>query len=327
MTEAVATRLAAILATVALGWMAARAGWLGRSSQGRDTTAAEVLGQAAFYLFVPALLFRTMARLDLATLPWRLLAAYFVPAVVVTLLVYGWLRRRASTQAADAATGTVAAVYGNGVQLGIPMAAALFGERGLALHIALVSLHGLILLSLLTVLVESDLARAHGGRTRWQTLRSTLRNTVIHPVMLPVLLGLAFQLSGLNLHPVLDLTLQGLGSAVVPLCLVLIGVSLAAYGVQGRLRAAVRLALLKLLVLPAVVLGVAHLGFGLHGLPLAVLVMMAALPVGSNALIFAQRYGVLQSEASTAIVISTVAFAVTSTLWLAVLEAAGLLGT
>ena len=67
MTEAVATRLAAIPATVALGWIAARAGWLGRSGQGRDTTAAEVLGQAAFYLFVPALLFRTMVRLDLAT--------------------------------------------------------------------------------------------------------------------------------------------------------------------------------------------------------------------------------------------------------------------
>jgi hypothetical protein len=138
------------------------------------------------------------------------------------------------------------------------MAAALFGERGLALHIALVSMHGLILLSLLTVLVETDLARAHGGRTRWQTLRSTLRNTLIHPVMLPVLLGLAFQLSGLHLHPVLDLTLQGLGSAVVPLCLVLIGVSLAAYGVQGRLLAAMQWSLLKLLVLPTAVLLVAH---------------------------------------------------------------------
>lgn len=325
MTKAVATRLAAILATVALGWIAARAGWLGRSGQGRDTTAAEVLGQAAFYLFVPALLFRTMVRLDLATLPWRLLAAYFVPAVLVTLLVYGWRRRRGPTPAADAATGTVAAVYGNGVQLGIPMAAALFGERGLALHIALVSMHGLILLSLLTVLVESDLARAHGGRTRWQTLRSTLRNTVIHPVMLPVLLGLAFQLGGLHLHPVLDLTLQGLGSAVVPLCLVLIGVSLAAYGVRGRLLAAVQWSVLKLLVLPAAVLLAAHFGFGLQGLPLAVLVMMAALPVGSNALIFAQRYGVLQAESSSAIVISTVAFAATSTLWLALLGAAGLL--
>ena len=39
-----------------------------------------------------------------------------------------------------------------------------------------------------------------------------------------------------------------------------------------------------------------------------------------------RRYGVLQAESSSAIVISTVAFAATSTLWLAVLGAAGLIG-
>ena len=60
---------------------------------------------------------------------------------------------------------------------------------------------------------------------------------------------------------------------------------------------------------------------GLSGLPLAVLVMMAALPVGSNALIFAQRYDTLQAEATAAIVFSTVGFALAATLWLAVLGA------
>jgi predicted permease len=49
--------------------------------------------------------------------------------------------------------------------------------------------------------------------------------------------------------------------------------------------------------------------------------MMSALPVGSNALIFAQRYGALQAEATAAIVLSTVAFAATAGLWLAVLHA------
>jgi hypothetical protein len=64
---------------------------------------------------------------------------------------------------------------------------------------------------------------------------------------------------------------------------------------------------------------VAALGFGLSGLPLAVLVMMAALPVGTNALIFAQRYDTLQAQATTAIVFSTLVFAGTATLWLGVL--------
>jgi malonate transporter and related proteins len=64
---------------------------------------------------------------------------------------------------------------------------------------------------------------------------------------------------------------------------------------------------------------VAHWGFGLAGVPLAVLVMAAALPVGSNALLFAQRYATLEGEATAAIVLSTVAFVGTSALWLALL--------
>jgi malonate transporter and related proteins len=73
------------------------------------------------------------------------------------------------------------------------------------------------------------------------------------------------------------------------------------------------------MLLPASVLVVAHWGFGLSGVPLAVLVMAAALPVGSNALLFAQRYATLEGEATAAIVLSTVAFVGTSALWLALL--------
>ena len=175
MSLAVIYKLLAIVATVALGWLAARQGWLGRIGQGNDP--ARVLGNAAFYLFVPALLFRTMARLDLAAQPWHTLAAYFVPAVAYALVVYAWQRRGAAPGAA-AATRTVGAVYGNAVQLGIPMATALFGEAGLALHIALVSMHGVVLLTLLTALVETDLARANPAATPAATALNTLLSLI-----------------------------------------------------------------------------------------------------------------------------------------------------
>jgi predicted permease len=134
-----------------------------------------------------------------------------------------------------------------------------------------------------------------------------------------VLLGLAWNLTGLPLPPPVDEALRVLGSAVVPVCLVLIGLNLAQYGLRGRVRGALGLSALKLLLLPALVLLVAHLGFGLEGMPLGVVVMLAALPTGSNALIFAQRYDTHQAEATAAIVVSTTAFALTSSLWIAVL--------
>ena len=325
MTLVVFYKLLAILFIVVLGWGAGRMHWLGTGNDASDP--ARVLSNAALYIFIPALLLRTTVRLDFAALPWRTVGAFFVPAVALLLAVYGWQRWRGAAGRDGSAAPAVRALtasFGNSVQLGIPLAAALFGESGLAIHVALISLHALILLSVSTLLVELDLARAmrrDGGApsTLAATLVTTLRNTVIHPVMLPVLIGLAWNAGGLGLHPVVDETLLVLGSAVVPVCLVLIGLSLAYYGVQGQLRGALGLTAAKLLALPALVLVVAHWGFGLAGLPLAVLVVMAALPVGANPLIFAQRYQTLAGEATAAIVLSTLAFVATLAGWLAVL--------
>jgi len=211
--------------------------------------------------------------------------------------------------------------FGNTVQLGIPMAQALFGEPGLAVHLAIVSLHALTILTVVTLLVEVDLAREQarssgvrpGLRT---TLLSTVRATVIHPVVLPVLAGLGWNLARLPLPGLVDETLLMLGQAVVPLCLVIIGISLERHGVRGALKGASWLAAGKLLALPALVLVAGRWAAGLHGVALATIVMCAALPVGSNALLFAQRYQTLEGETSAAIVLSTFAFVATAPLWL-----------
>lgn len=262
----VLNKLLALFCSVALGWVAGRLRWLGEPAGGINP--ARLLGNAAFYIFVPALLFRTMARLNVASLPWATVLVFFVPV------------------------------------LGM-------------------------LLTVLTVLVELDLARARAQHeataSLLRTLRQTLCNTVIHPVVLPVLAGLLWHATGWPLLGVLDETLL-LGTAVAPLCLVLIGITLAYTAgktVAGAMRAALGLALLKLLGLPALVLAVAHWGFGLSGLPLQVVVLTVALPSGSNALIFAQRYRAQEAETTTAIVPSTLGFAFTAPLWLALLVGLG----
>lgn len=330
MSSLVFAKLVVIFLIVVVGWAAARMKWLGSGDPART------LANAAFTIFVPALLFRTSARADFEQLDLRLLLAFFLPALALIATVYAVGRWRAarlrrsghgSQLAAEPSVRAFSASFGNAVQIGIPLAAALFGESGLALHLTLVSLHALILLSVTTILVELDLAserrRAGSGSHLLRLLGSTFRNTVIHPVVLPVLAGLAWNAGGLPLPMLADELLVTLGQAVVPLCLVLIGISLATYGVSGAVRGAVVVSVLKLLVQPALVFAVARWGFGFGGVKLAVVVMMASLPVGSNPLLFAQRYQTLQAEASTAIVFSTVAFVLTAPLWLAILHAFG----
>ena len=235
-------KLLAIFVTIGIGWAA------GRTKAFSGGEAARILSNAAFFVFAPALLFRATARIDFQTLPWRALLAFFVPVVLWMLAVYVWQRRRENgATPARPAVRAITAAFGNNAQLGIPMATALFGETGLQVHLAVVSLHALMLLTILTLLVERDLAHAQaqvsGQRPPLaRTLALVVRNTVIHPIVLPVLAGMAWNFTGLPIPGPVDEVLVMLGTAVVPLCLVAIGLSMGHYGLKGAAGAAASLA-------------------------------------------------------------------------------------
>jgi malonate transporter len=330
MSSEVFLKLLALMAVVAVGWVAGRMRWLAVGVAGDAGEPSRPMANAALYLFIPALLFRSMAKVDVRALPWSTLVLFFGPALLMVVGTYAWSRRRARRQPlplASAGVRAVSAGFGNSVQIGLPVAAALFGEAGLAVHVAIVSVHALLLITPVTALVEMDLSRerraqglsnGHLGRTVWRMVTAT----VIHPVVLPVLAGLCWNLLGLPVPWLLDQVLSTLALAVTPVCLLLIGLSLAEHGVGGVWRGALLLGALKMLLLPLLVWGAARLA-GLDGLPLQVLVMAAALPTGSNALIFAQRYRTHEAEASATVVLCTFAFGLTAPMWLALLHWAG----
>jgi predicted permease len=308
---------------------------------GAGPSALDALNALLFYALIPVLLFRAALRVDPATLPWGTLAGYFVPAVCAQLALVQWIRRR-QLQARAAARGepraraapewaplwAFTATFGNSVQLGIPMATALFGEAGIALHLQIIALHALTLMTLATVQAEwlraSDARPQPGqpGKPSPPILKVALhsaRHALIHPVVVPILAGLGFHAAGGQLAPVVDAALGAVAQVAVPLCLIAIGWTLAEGDAPQALRDALGQVGFKLLALPAWVGLVAAWGFGVHGQPLWVLVMAAALPAGANALLFAQRYRVGQPEAAAAVVASTVCFALTAPLWLVVL--------
>jgi hypothetical protein len=333
MNEDAASKLLAIFIVVAGAWMVGRLRWLGAAPHPDHPGAgvhdpARVLANSAFYIFIPALLCLTTARLDMATLPWHTLLAYFVPVQGLLFALYGLHRYRQRNRPGDPAAlptvRTITSIFGNTAQVGIPIVTALYGPAGLGLHVTVMGLHGLTLLSTLTVMVEMDLARARvrdaSAPSIAATAWTTLRNTIVHPVVLPLLVGWLWNLSGVPIPGVIEDVLELLSLGVVPVSLVVIGLSLAYYGLAPRLTPSLGFAVVKLLVQPALVLLVAHWGFGLIGLPLSIVVLMAALPVGANALIFAQRYQTHEAESATAIVISTFAYAFTLPFWLFVLD-------
>ncbi|MEN9539358.1 MAG: hypothetical protein RLZZ126_1593 [Pseudomonadota bacterium] len=285
-----------VVLLIAAGVIAARANWL-RPDSVKD------LSLLVFMLLTPALLFRTMGKVDLAHLDLRPIGAYFSATVLLFVLVV-WQGRASRLAAARA----ISACFGNTVGIGIALVGLAYGEAALVTLVTIVSVHALILLTLTTVVFELADAREHGHQAGKpglaQQVLLAVRSGLVNPSTTPTLLGLAFAQTGLVLPVALDTSLHYLGSAMGPLALILVGASLARTQVGAQWRPALSLTLLKNLLLPAMVAASAW-AWGLRGLPLTVVVVAASMPIGANAFMFSQRYGVAQELVTAAVAMST----------------------
>ncbi len=282
---------------VALGYVAGRLRWM-RADSVKD------LSNLVFLVLTPALMFRTMGKVDVKQLELLPLATYFVAVFIlfgVNLLWQG-LNRRAAVLA-------LASTFSNTVMIGIAFIGLAYGDDGLVILLALLSLHAVVLLTAGTVILELAVAREAAvaqPRAMWRTVLSAVRNAVIHPVPLPIIAGLLFAQTGWAIPEVVDRPLQWLGNAFGPLALLLVGVTLAGTTVGPHLRGALGLALVKNLLMPALVAGLGLL-MGLSGLPLVVMVVTAALPMGANVFLFSQRYEVAEELVTASVIVSNAA--------------------
>lgn len=297
MNHPVFAALIPVVLLVALGYAAGRARWL-RAESSKD------LSNLVFLVLTPALMFRTMSRVDVQQLDFRPLLSYFAAVLLLfgaTLLWQGFNRR--------AAVLALAASFSNTVMIGIALIGLAYGEAGLVILLTLVSLHALVLLTVATVVLELAVAReAAAARPQpiWRTVLGAVRNAVIHPVPLPILLGLLYAQTGWVIPEVVDRPLQWLGQAFGPLALLLVGVTLAGTAVGPHLRGALAVTLAKNLLLPALV-ALLGLLLGLTGLPLLVMVVTAALPIGANVFLFSQRYAVAEELVTACVIVSNAA--------------------
>lgn len=293
----VVASLTPVFLLIALGYFAGRRDWI-------RETAVRDLSNLVFLLLIPALLFRTMSGVHVEALDLRPLAAYFPAALLLLAASIAW--RGFNRSSVVMALG---GVFSNMVMIGITLVELAYGKAALVTLLTLVSVHALILLTVGSVVLELVVAReAREGGERaphvLETAWSAFKGALIHPIPLPIISGLLFAQTGWSLPAVVDKPLQLLGSAFGPLALVLVGVTLARTPLGGHLKPALWITASKNLLLPLLV-GVSAWAWGISGLPLTVMVVAAALPMGANVFLFAQRYEVAEGLTTAAMGLST----------------------
>jgi len=299
-----------VFGLIAIGFAAAKTRFIGAS-------AAQGLSLFVFNLALPALLFRTMILMEpqgSELVP--LWIAYFCGVAVVWIAASVCARFVPSLAGGGGASGAMSACFGNVVMLGLPLILSHFGEAGMVPASFIVSVHAPLLWLAATLHFET----ARQGRTPSivRLLRQLFVELTRNPIVLALLLGSAWRAAGVGLHPVLDRTLELLASAGIPAALVALGLSLAGYSLRGQSSGIAALIVLKMILLPVVIWLFAAKIVGLPPLWIEVAVLIAAMPTGANAYLFAQRYETAVPAVSGAIAIGTILalFTTAILLWL-----------
>lgn len=307
MNHPVLSALLPVVLLIAIGFIAGKRQWVSAGS-------VKDLSNLVFLILIPALLFRTMGAVHLEKIDLKPVGVYFLSAGIIFTGVLLWqgLSRRSTVVA-------LASIFSNTIMIGVPLVGLAYGEAALVYLFTLISLHALVLLTLATVVLEFAVLREQNkdGRSTNQVtsppnkdrhlLTSVLlamRNTIIHPVPLPIIAGLLFAQTGWAIPAVIDRPLQLLGGAFGPLALVLVGVTLAHTKVGAHLKGAFAIAVVKNGLHPAL-MAVMGWALGLSGMPLAVMVIAASLPVGANVFLFSQRYHVAEELITASVAVTT----------------------
>jgi malonate transporter and related proteins len=294
MSHPVLAALLPVVILIAIGFISGRSGLMSANS-------TKDLSQLVFTIFLPPMLFRTMVNVHPENLQGKPLLAYLLGmALMYAVMFFAAGRNR------KAAVLGLAASYSNTVMIGIALIQFAYGDQGVAVLLALITVHSLIMLSLATVVLElvtlKEKSGQHGHPIR--VLSASIWNTLKQPMIFPIIAGLIYAQTGWGIPAVIDKPLQLLGNAFSPLAVILVGITLAATRVGEHLRMALALSMLKNVAHPLVVAFIG-LALGLSGLPLAVMIVTAALPIGANVFLFAQRYETALPEVTAAVAVSS----------------------
>ncbi|WP_029056893.1 AEC family transporter [Stappia stellulata] len=282
-------------AVVALGFFAARKGWM-------PDGAVRSLNVFVFYFAMPALIIRALGRQDISS-------AFDGPAIIVWglagflafALAMAVMRVAFAAPLAEMALAGQAASVGNIGFLALPLMLAAFGDIA-APPIAIALIIDLTVLIPLSIGLLEWSSGKSGGTTRM--LAGVARGVLVNPFILAMAAGGALSLSGLTLAAPVDRFFVFLGNAAGATALFSLGVSLAERHVGGDGRAIAILVALKLLVHPALIYALAQF-FGLDALQTGLFMVIAAMPIAGNVFVIAEQYGVLVQRLSTAILLST----------------------
>jgi malonate transporter and related proteins len=278
------------------------------------------IANAATYIMIPVLLFRSMIGDGTApSMEPVIVLAYFGGCLIVLILALISGRLLFKMRLEQLGVFGMASMYSNAALLGLPLMQTAFGTSGVILQTKILAFHSLILLPVTTMLIA--LGRGQTGGF-FKFIRPAVKDTVSNPIIIGLVSGLVWSFTGVGLWGPLDKMTGMLSAAASPTALIALGAALAQSTLRmgSELLEAVTVAILKLALHPLIVWYLTARVAGLPPEAIAVATVTAALPAGANVYLQAHQFGVYVTGAVNAVMLTTLLSVISITLILSFLH-------
>jgi len=244
------------------------------------------LERLTYYVLFPMLLIQTLVKADLSGVPVAGVGgALLLSALLMSMLCLA-LRPLLGRLAVDGPAFTSIFQGATRWQTYVALAVSgnLFGNAGLALaSVAMVAIIPLV--NVLSVAVL-----AHYASPEKQSFRSILMTVLRNPLIWACAIGLAVNVTHLPLPKIWHQVADALGGSSLAIGLLVTGAGLHLEGLLRPSFAATTGVVFKLILMPAIAIGLA-LAFGLSGVNLVIVAACSAVPSSPSAYVLARQMG------------------------------------
>src|SRR5690606_24612271 len=147
----------------------------------------------------------------------------------------------------------------------------------------------------------------------------TTLNVLKNPLVSAILLGVAYGMTGLPLPYLVKEPLNLISAATMPLALVALAMGLAEYGIKQGWQISAGITVVKLIIQPLMVWGIAVL-IGLPTLETRTVALLAAISTGINVYLMSRQFKSIEGPVASALVLTTLVAALTVPLLLTLTE-------
>jgi predicted permease len=266
---------------------------------------------------VPALLFRALARLDLAqAFDPALLATFYAGALACFGLGMALARTVFGRRPGESVAIGFAAMFSNTVLLGLPILDRGYGDAALTPAFSIVAVHAPF--NYLIGIVAMELIRRDGAAPL-ETARRAATAIFSNAIALGIVSGLAVNALGVAPPGFVMDAVGMLSDAALPAAVFALGGALTRYRLRADIGEAATIAALSTLAHPAIAWALSVHVFALSPMATVAVVVLAAMPPGMNTYVFAAQYGRAEGAAASGMLLGTAVSVLTAAGWLWVL--------